>query len=92
MPMFQGMPQTRPTGSTYERDFTSLARRASTHGGRILTNRERTAFHLVGPSGRRWGSLDRPAGLIRGGDLNPVLRRSNDDLFDVTEEYLDKDA
>lgn len=74
----------------HAREFESLVRRSSTHGGRVLTNRERSAYYVVGPSGRRWGSFDRPMGLTRGGDLSPITNRSNDALFDVTEEYTNQ--
>lgn len=97
MPSFRGIRQTRrggsgagrgddPYGVSTSRDLQNLVGRARSQGGRILTNPNEDTFHIVSPSGRKWGTYERNAKKFTGGDLSPFSSQANGDLYDITDE------
>lgn len=76
-----------PHGVQKTRDLQNFVTRARVQGGRVLATEDRKSLHIVSPSGRRWGSYDQKFGTIMGGDLSPITGRSNDDLYDITDEF-----
>jgi hypothetical protein len=99
MPKFNDQPVNRPaSGNTGSRrlddpygvqkgrDFQKLLFTTRSHGGRILSDQNKSTFHIVSPAGRNWGQYDVASNKFTGGDLSQMNGKSNKDLYDITDE------